>query len=79
MTWFKLNLGRDLVIFKYKANNILHGIINFLLNKNKELYKERIQHCRGCEHNGVVKCLNCGCVKQFKLRVDNENCPIDKW
>ena len=32
-----------------------------------------------CEFNKRFTCGECGCFKQLKLRLEDDNCPLGKW
>jgi hypothetical protein len=60
------------------------------MNINKppdEIIRKRHEICVNCEratgprHNETkkVKCLECGCLINHKIRLKNEKCPIGKW
>ncbi len=57
-----------------------------LLNPNEprseeELKKQRLSICRQClEYISLTtQCKKCGCVMEFKTRLENAVCPIGKW
>ena len=66
-------------IFKAKANNIIKGFWYWVTNRNELTYRKRLDTCLGCDKNKRFNCGECGCFKQLKLRVKEENCPLDKW
>lgn len=63
--------------------NIIKGWWNWLFNKEKDLYKSRMEVCNKCEHNITLQdikiCNQCGCVLAAKTRVKDEKCIIGKW
>ena len=48
---------------------------------NKEIYKERLNICRGCEDyfKPTGTCTNCGCFMKIKASISVMKCPVDKW
>lgn len=44
---------------------------------------KRLQFCTSCEFKKVVfmipRCEQCGCMIAGKVRIANQNCPINKW
>lgn len=63
---------------------IAQGFYNNLLNKEDDLYQERIKICRSCNLIKVDKifgeeCSSCGCILRSKARVIDTNCPLNKW
>lgn len=61
-------------------SNAPEGYKNWLLNKNKELAKERLEICNSCENRTIMHtCSICGCLLEAKVRTKKEKCPINKW
>ena len=58
---------------------MLLGLWYWLKDENKDLYSNRVSICNGCDSNKRFTCGDCGCFKQLKLRLEDENCPLDKW
>lgn len=63
---------------------IAKGFYNNLLNKEDDLYQERIKICRSCELIRIDRifgeeCSICGCILRSKCRVIDANCPEGKW
>lgn len=63
---------------------ILKGIILYSFSVNKELKQKRMMFCNNCPLKGkylrtIDKCNDCGCILNFKTRVADATCPIDKW
>ena len=57
-----------------------------LLNPNEprseeDLKKQRLSICRQCPEyiSLTTQCKKCGCVMEFKTRLENAVCPIGKW
>ena len=50
-------------------------------NVSKEVYEERLLTCNGCEFLNRKKetCMVCGCVIEYKARMETESCPQKKW
>ena len=51
---------------------------------SSELYNERREICKSCEHrvdiiNITERCLVCGCVIPLKAKIESEKCPEGKW
>jgi len=51
----------------------------------KEVFEERLEICRGCEHHTGKRCTLCGCCTSGpptlfnKAAYPNEECPIGLW
>lgn len=47
----------------------------------RELARERIAICKGCEHlrTTIPQCKKCGCIVHAKAMLPTERCPIGKW
>ena len=57
-----------------------------LLNPNEprsedKLQKERMSICMGCPEliQLTKQCKKCGCIMEFKTRLQNAQCPLGKW
>ena len=48
---------------------------------NKEVYKERLDTCRSCEHyfKPTGNCKVCGCFMRIKASIGIMECPELKW
>jgi len=46
---------------------------------NPELVKRRESICNECEYKKYGMCQKCHCVLYVKVRLDNQQCPINKW
>ena len=48
---------------------------------NKEIYKERLDICRGCEHyfKPTGNCKICGCFVRIKAAMSVMGCPKEYW
>jgi len=77
--YIQLDLKYKCQIFKAKASSILLGLWYWATGKNEWIYQVRKMKCCGCKFNNKHKCGACGCFKQLKLRLEDENCPLDKW
>lgn len=67
------------------------GTLNILIKKDEveEFANKRIDICNACpelflysfikDKWSVHKCRKCGCVIKLKTRVQEEQCPLDKW
>jgi hypothetical protein len=55
--------------------------LDYNYNVDSEVFQERFNHCKTCEHFNPekVKCKECGCHLPSKLLEAFENCPVDKW
>lgn len=67
-----------------QALQIIKGTIFYFFSRNKELSKKRMLFCNNCplkgKYLGVIdKCNECGCILNFKTRVGDTTCPIEKW
>jgi len=64
-------------------NQIAQGFYNSLLNREEELYQDRIKVCRCCELLKIDEifgetCKSCGCILRSKCRVKDAECPKGK-
>lgn len=41
--------------------------------------ERRLGICRTCEHFTGTTCRLCGCIVNFKTKLETEHCPIGKW
>ena len=67
-----------------RITQIFKGFIFYLFSKNQKIYEKRVRFCNVCPRKGkylgvVDKCKECGCVLNFKTRVEDAECPINKW
>ena len=48
---------------------------------NKEIYKARLEVCRGCDKYIKVtgNCKVCGCFMRVKASIGIMSCPLEKW
>lgn len=44
----------------------------------EELYKTRLEVCRGCENLLSGTCLKCGCYVEMRAAVKGNRCPSEK-
>jgi len=45
----------------------------------KELQEHRLSFCNSCEFLKFRFCSNCNCAVDLKVKIKNEDCPIEKW
>jgi hypothetical protein len=45
----------------------------------KELEEKRKEICNNCEKNKIGICTKCGCVIKFKVKFEQNQCPLGKW
>jgi len=57
-----------------------------LLNPNTEyvsddLHSDRLNICKACPEfiSLTTQCKKCGCVMNFKTKLEKATCPIGKW
>lgn len=66
-----------------KVKNFGKSMVKLAKNKfkivSKEEQKRRLDICKGCEFFKHGTCEKCGCVTNFKTKLESENCPIGKW
>jgi hypothetical protein len=64
-----------------EMNNIVEGFSNLALDRQKELYSQRMAICKGCQQFDakLYRCKSCGCFLPAKTRVERELCPEGKW
>jgi len=50
-------------------------------NVSEGEYEERMMTCHSCEFlsKDTGNCQICGCVVEYKGRMETEKCPKDKW
>jgi hypothetical protein len=69
------------------ASNLAFSFVNVVgeafktgkIIASKELIKNRMSICEGCEFKKDVRCLICGCFLTYKVGLSAENCPKGKW
>ena len=63
---------------KLIASDTLKG--KRLLTNNKE-QEERLSICKSCKYydEKVIRCTQCGCFLEAKVKVASQYCPIGKW
>lgn len=44
----------------------------------EELYRARLEACRGCENLLSGTCLKCGCYVEMRAAVKGNRCPSEK-
>jgi len=64
---------------KIRVNRIAEGFIKLAVNKQDNYSNDRKNICDNCEHRKNKRCELCGCFTNAKVKVKNENCPINKW
>ncbi len=49
--------------------------------KNNELGEKRFNICLGCPELVMLtgQCKQCGCFMQLKTKLENAECPLNKW
>lgn len=66
-----------------KIKNIIIGTYRNIFNKKQDLATYRLSFCNKCEHRikfaGQYICSQCGCILESKVRVEDEQCMINKW
>ncbi len=48
-------------------------------NVANEVYLNRLNYCKECEHRDDQVCSICGCYVDYKTRWASEECPLKKW
>jgi hypothetical protein len=50
-------------------------------NVSKEIYEQRMMTCNSCEllNKKNETCTSCGCIVEYKGRMETESCPENKW
>jgi hypothetical protein len=71
------------IVFK-KIKNIILGWYFYLFGINFEKSQERLVICNVCEFKEQITkkhsiCSKCGCYILAKTRVQDEQCPEQKW
>jgi len=48
---------------------------------NKQEQEERMSICRSCKYydDQQIRCTQCGCFLEAKVKVAGQYCPISKW
>lgn len=77
---------------QYTPKQIAHGIYGILKAKlnldpvSDKLKYNRMTICCSCEqieykNDNLVnaKCSECGCYLKYKIALDSEKCPLNKW
>lgn len=53
-----------------------------VFSERLEIAEKRLTICRTCERylpKRGGKCLECGCIMDFKALLPEANCPLGKW
>ena len=54
-----------------------------LRKASTEEKQKRLDICNACDNTtttlGKLVCTNCGCVLDWKVALQNQECPIGKW
>ncbi len=64
---------------KYGGNRMSNLSSN--LQHRKEVAKERLLICHGCEKyvSSTTQCKECGCIMLLKTVLASSVCPLSKW
>lgn len=62
-----------------KCKNIIKGYRFLLWGMNNKLSKKRMSKCLDCDLLRWWFCKDCGCFIPAKTRVEDEDCPLEKW
>lgn len=83
-----MKLKKVFSVISYIIEGYITWIKDLITGMTKQIYKNRMQICDGCEHNVHGICELCGCVLKAKVRVDFmldeegksiDGCPERKW
>jgi hypothetical protein len=44
-----------------------------------DLQNQRWAICKTCEDLSEQRCLKCGCIMPFKVKLEEAKCPTGKW
>ena len=45
----------------------------------QEVYRQRLDACKACEHLIGGTCFKCGCYPEFRAAFRTQKCPIRLW
>lgn len=62
-----------------KLYRIIMGWWYFLTNQKNEVAQKRLSICVECPYMQSGVCGKCGCVLQAKARIEEEECPDNRW
>jgi len=57
--------------------NVILDLISDI--KYKDIFSDRYEICKSCEHNKLGICEKCGCVLKAKTKSEDSECPVGKW
>jgi len=70
-----------------RVANFSRAVVRFVANGARKVddnvYEQRLQTCRACEHCNVERMIcqhaHCGCRLRIKAAWKSESCPIGAW
>jgi hypothetical protein len=73
--------GKNLAKFSWDLINYMRRNQTTVLFVSDEIYKERMNICKGCEKYNEFEnmCKECGCYVPAKAKIIMDSCPLDKW
>lgn len=58
---------------------VVGAVVNKVLSKNEGIAQERLKVCEGCPLKAGPICSGCGCLIEFKIYSNENNCPEGFW
>ena len=71
--------GKNLASFAFEI--VKKALKGEALVVSAEIKEQRLQVCKSCDSydSGQDRCIECGCIMDFKSGFALESCPLNKW
>ena len=71
--------GKNLASFSFEI--LKKALRGEALTVSEEIKNQRLEICRGCDEYDAeqVRCMNCGCMLEYKTNFALDSCPLEKW
>lgn len=71
--------GKNLASFAFEI--VKKALQGESLLVSAEVKEQRMEICRGCDQYDPeqIRCINCGCMLEYKTGFALDSCPLGKW